>query len=145
MGLTEREQEEMEEEMRFRNRSRTPVGSLDELQIWVGEWAAKKGWLSNPGADKIPELIALMHSELSEALEEYRNGRAPHITHYTKPDHELSSIEVAKPEGIPSEMADVVIRILHFCANFNFSLHDAIVEKMKYNEARPYRHGGKII
>ena len=86
-----------------------------------------------PGED-----IALMHSELSEALEEMRNpaGRRLNETYYNpeKP---------TKPEGVPAELADVVIRILGFCERNEIDLGSAILEKMAYNESRPFMHGGK--
>lgn len=84
----------------------------------------------------IPEKIALMHSELSEALEEYRNGRAPDEIYFNadKPD---------KPEGIPVELADCVIRIFNFCGEMGISLGHAVKIKMAYNETRPFKHGGK--
>ena len=49
-----------------------------------------------------------------------------------------------KPCGIPSELADVVIRILDFCESKNIDLESIIIEKMKYNESRPYKHGNKL-
>lgn len=85
----------------------------------------------SPGED-----IALMHSELSEALEEFRNGRKIDETYYN-PD------KPTKPEGVPAELADVVIRILGFCERNEIDLGKAILEKMAYNESRPFRHGGK--
>lgn len=89
-------------------------------------------WLDNRS---FGEIIALMHSELSEALEEYRNG---------KQMNEVYVIE-GKPEGIPIELADCIIRIFDFCGRNKIDLQKAIAVKMKYNESRPYRHGGKII
>ena len=79
----------------------------------------------------------LIVSEVSEAAEEYRNGRAYTETWYSeaKPD---------KPEGIPSEMADVVIRVLDACEYYGIDLEQAIKEKMAYNRTRPHRHGGKL-
>ncbi len=84
------------------------------------------------------EDIALMHSELSEALEEIRAGRMDRGVYFNeaKPD---------KPEGVPAELADVVIRIMHFCGKHGINLGKAILQKMAYNESRPFKHGGKIL
>ena len=80
------------------------------------------------------EIISLMHSELSEAFEEYRNGRKFDEIYY-KDDN--------KPSGIPAELADTIIRIFDFCGGNNIDLEKIILEKMKYNETRPYKHGKK--
>lgn len=81
------------------------------------------------------EDIALMHSELSEALECLRAGALP---------HEALQGENGKPEGVPSEMADVVIRVLHFCGKHGIDLDAAVSEKMAFNEGRPFKHGKKL-
>lgn len=104
--------------------------TLDEIQLDVGGWAHRKGW--DFDAKATPEKIALMHSELSEALEEYRAGHAPKHIYYS---------DTGKPEGIPIELADTVIRIMHYCDNFKINLEEAIEIKMAYNETRPFRHG----
>lgn len=85
---------------------------------------------ATPGED-----IALMHSELSEALEDVRSGRALDLLEYER------GAEPRKPIGVPSELADVVIRILHFCGKHKIDLAEAIKAKMAYNESRPYKHG----
>lgn len=79
------------------------------------------------------EVIALMHSELSEALEEYRSGNAPR---YYKNE---------KPEGIAFELADVVIRVMDYFGYMGWDLEAAIEKKHNYNIGRPYKHGGKKI
>ena len=106
------------------------------------------------------ERIALIHSELSEALEDYRNGRDPADTFYsydtTGYSGSLSDLESlredldaagvpAKPCGIPSELADAVIRILDMAEAYGINLEQAILEKMAYNDTRSHRHGGKIL
>lgn len=48
-----------------------------------------------------------------------------------------------KPEGIPTELADIIIRVLDVCAYLGIDIEDAIADKMNYNEHRPHRHGGK--
>ena len=48
-----------------------------------------------------------------------------------------------KPEGIPIEFADVIIRIFDVCAAYDIDIASAIIMKVKYNEGRSYRHGGK--
>jgi len=95
--------------------------------------AVDKGWYEEPRA--FGEVIALMHSELSEALEEYRNGR----------DIREIYFENGKPCGVPIELADAVIRIADTCGHFGIDLEAAIQLKMRYNATRPHKHGGKKI
>lgn len=104
--------------------------------------ALAKGW-NKPGETRpVAELIALMHSELSEALEEYRNGHKPHEIYYE--DSEVS-IAPPKPEGIPIELADCVIRIFDMCGQYGIDLEEALKIKIEFNKSRPVRHGGKLI
>jgi len=93
--------------------------------------AITKGWYD--GERNIPELLALIHSEISEALEEYRRGDM--ATYYREGN--------AKPEGFAIEIADAVIRIADLCGYIKIDLESAIETKMAYNRTRPHRHGGK--
>src|SRR5688572_16550700 len=93
--------------------------------------AVEKGWVSNES--NVGEKICLMHSELSEALEEYRKGVPLKEVYYSGDE---------KPEGVPIELADCIIRILDFCAANNIDIEEAIRLKMEYNKTRPFRHGG---
>ena len=70
------------------------------------------------------DVIALMHSELSEALEEWRS-----------PTRDM--------EHIAEEFADVLIRVGDTCEEFGLDLEQATIAKMTKNRNRPYKHGGK--
>ncbi|PZM62586.1 hypothetical protein [Paenibacillus dendritiformis] len=88
---------------------------IAELVKEAHQNAVNKGWWEEPRT--YGELIALVHSEVSEALEDYRNGADPHATWYEKKcgDEIKRSAELVndtwKPCGIPSELADICIRI----------------------------------
>lgn len=82
--------------------------------------------------------LCLIHSEISEAMEEIRHGHEPTELYFTK-DKDGKD----KPEGFGIELADAVIRIMHSCAHYNISLAENIKIKMAYNEGRPYMHNLK--
>lgn len=96
--------------------------------------ARANGWYDGELSKRSPaELIALMHSELSEALEEFRDGHAPNDVRYVN----------GKPEGPGVELADVVLRIADMAGFMGIDLAGAIAIKHQYNTTRSYRHGGK--
>ncbi len=109
--------------------------TISELVKRAHETATDKGWYDEPKT--FGELIALCHSELSEALEDYRRGRGIGEVRFLGADE--------KPEGIPIELADVVIRVADMCGYYGIDLESAIEIKMEYNKTRPYKHGDKVI
>lgn len=111
--------------------------SIVEWQKQVHENAKSHGWWDNDDRN-FGELLMLCVSELSEALEEYRNGHSITDTYYSK-DKQGND----KMEGVPSELADIVIRVLDLCEHYGIDLEKVIEEKHKYNIERPYKHGGK--
>lgn len=125
------------------------VKSINELVQEAHQNAVNKGWWEEDRS--FGELIALMHSELSEALEDYRNGYTPDQMYYEFKSggkvHKRYMNETGdmKPCGIPSELADVVIRVFDACGRHGIDLERAITEKMAYNATRPHKHGGKVI
>ena len=114
------------------------------------EDAVKHGFWDNP-----PEFgtsIALIHSELSEALEEMRAGNRIRPGAEIPPVYYSGGGYVAtaptacakKPEGYATELADAVIRIADLCGYMGIDLAAVIREKMEYNATRPYKHGKKF-
>ena len=77
-----------------------------------------------------PEAIALIHSELSEAIEALREGNPP--------DDKIPDFS-----GVEAELADAVIRIMIMGHARNLKIGEAIIAKMNYNRGREYKHGGK--
>ena len=96
-----------------------------DIKKWIElchSTAKEKGWWDFERSDG--ELIALMHSELSEALEAMRN-------------------ELGR-EAIAEELADCCIRIFDYCGAHDIDLEKALIKKISYNKTRPYRHGKKF-
>jgi len=112
--------------------------TISELVKEAHETARSNGFYDNekdlyPSNKLIPEKLCLIHSEVSEALEAYRRGE------------EDFWFNDDKPEGILSELADVLIRVGDMCGFYGWDLQDAVKEKMAYNKTRSHRHGGKRV
>lgn len=90
----------------------------------VHQLARDKGWYENERT--IPELLCLLHSEVSEALEAYRNWIA-------EGEHGCLS----------EELADLVIRIWDMSEYLEIDIAEAVNKKHAVNLKRPYRHGNK--
>lgn len=140
------------------------VTGLNELARDVHENAVAHGWWETER--EFGTIIALCHSELSEALEEHRSGRPMIYCGSESADCEIlangeqvtteiingeeyvtpcvvCNSEHKKPEGVAVELADCIIRILDYCGHAGIDIEEAIRIKNEYNKTRPYRHGGK--
>lgn len=74
--------------------------------------------------DKIPRVLALIHSEVSEALEAFRHRDR---------------------KNFEEELADVLIRTLDAAGGLGIDIQSAVIDKVEKNKGRGYKHGGKFV
>ena len=133
--------------------------TLNELAQQIHDTAASHGFWE---ADRnFGEMIALAHSELSEALEEHRGGQPAEYfqingvrvypvrdgsgADWTSNPHGITEASWtgirAKPEGVAVELADCVIRCLDTLHSLGVDIDAVVARKMSYNASRPHKHG----
>lgn len=171
---------------------------LNELRDRIHANNVRLGFHEPSSGRPFDGALALVHAEVSEALEEWRSGKhgmtetywtvsnptdliGTNILRFSgkglqvhnydynvhpmdphpqpgDPNYEPEWLDVTpelvrnmpnmirhlKPEGIPSELADIIIRVLDICGTHGIDIASAIADKMAYNETRSYRHGGKL-
>lgn len=155
----------MPEDSSFANRALRH--GLNKAMSEVAAWGRRKGWEPDPSRTFGDE-CALLTSEISEALEAFRDHRFER--HYLNSagerivvvsdlhGDEMDAVDQekcqgvavryadgAKPEGVASEFADVLIRLLHYCYVHGIDLAGEYEAKMAYNERRAFRHGGRSL
>lgn len=108
-----------------------PWNDLSRAIAAVGEMIHQnklaKGWtVTTPekwaDENQVPADLALVHSEVSEALEAFRKG---------------------EKEAFAEELADVMIRLIGLAHGLEIDLAGELYAKVTKNAKRPYRHGGK--
>lgn len=82
------------------------------------EQAREKGFGATPEEIDVPEKIALIHSEVSEAFEAYRHNN------------------INGKDGFEEELGDVIQRVLHLCGALGIDIEAAILKKVEFNKNR---------
>ncbi len=144
------------------------MSTIQELQQRVGEVNAANGWRTTDESALDPKArvnaqvarLALITTEVAEAIEEIRNGRdvdeayfsgVVDFAHAGDEDalEEWEPVDAnddpRKPEGVASELADIVIRSLDAADAWGIDLMVAVELKLAYNATRGHRHGGKTL
>ena len=113
---------------------------IHEVNVTNGFYESKKN---------IGEMIALIHSEVSEALEADRKDR------FTGPESITSILDIdddvdfkaqfnnSVKDSFEDELADAMIRIMDLAAYMQIDLESHINAKVRFNSLRPYKHGKK--
>jgi len=132
--------EEMMDEPLWPHELRQENMNLNDLASWAHCVASEHGfhapnlppWTAPGGSAEWTEVrcrhflaaLMLITTEVAEAAEEVRRGQ---------------------PDAFVEELADVIIRVLDLCGASSIDIQGAVVKKMRENETREYRHGGKIV
>ncbi len=133
---------------------------LNELAKEIHQNAIDHGWWKEDRS--LGEICALIHSELSEALEEYRAGHGVDEIYYhcneiagqtdtlCDPKDKYDCINFGimdccgyrakKPEGIPVELADVCIRILDYCCKKQFDIDASLAEHRDFLQSHNFNY-----
>lgn len=105
------------------------------MQAAIHALAVRNGWWDTPDTPgELAAKLCLIHSEVSEALECVRDGAMT-----------VTVREDGKPEGFPTELADVVIRCMDLADAMGIDLWAEMERKHAYNRTRTRRHGGKAL
>lgn len=105
------------------------IDSFNHVAAEINRTAVEKGFWE--GGRNFGEAIALAHSELSEALEGYRDGNPP--------DDKVPAFG-----SVDVEIADCIIRLMDLGPGFGLRVAEALVAKLEYNKGRAYKHGRKF-
>lgn len=123
--------------------------SLNNLTKKAYQNALSAGWWDNER--EFGTILMLIVSEAAEALEADRTGTKLDISKDrlsqiiamdSVEDFRLAFKENVK-DTIEDELADIVIRVMDYCGRKDIDLESHVVGKMRYNNTRGYKHGGK--
>jgi NTP pyrophosphatase (non-canonical NTP hydrolase) len=122
------------------------LGEFQSAIYWIN---LKNGWFDSDRT--FGDDVALIHSEVSEMFEAYRSDGLEDttITHCTKHQpvegHPIVGEDLCKPEGVGSELADILVRLLDTAERHDIDITYELMRKIRYNHTRSYRHGNKRV
>lgn len=131
------------------------VGDPDirRMQALVEAVNVKNGWFDKDRT--FGDDMALLHSEVSEAFEAFRKHGLEDVTgslctidtvgHSHYQDGTSLQTHTCKPEGVGSELADVLVRLLDTCERYDIDIVAEFWRKLQYNHTRSYRHGNRRV
>lgn len=120
------------------------VGNLNQLSKELHSFQIQAGFTDS----NITQRLMLVHSEITEAFEAFREGKMADIElfNYNQEEHGVDwklAFEAEIKDSMEDEIADAIIRLLAFCSENNIDIEFHINEKMKYNALRGFKYGGK--
>lgn len=117
--------------------------NIKELSTEIHKTNTEKGFWDEPR--NIGELLMLIVTELSEALEAHRTERIALTSPYKQNTigFNKEKFDTFIKDTFEDELADVALRLFDLAEGLNIDLEWHIQQKLEYNKTRPYRHGKK--
>ena len=127
--------------------------NIKEISMEIYENNKAKGFWDNER--NVGEMLMLVTSELSEALEADRKGKEANIAEF---DYEMQNPSITPAieenafknafennikDSFEDEMADAAIRIFDICFGLGIDIEFHIEQKLRYNKLRAHMHGKK--
>jgi NTP pyrophosphatase (non-canonical NTP hydrolase) len=94
--------------------------TLDQLIETLMQLAEEKGFGTKPADIDVPEKIALIHSEVTEAFTAYRHKN------------------MQGKDGFEEELGDIILRVLHLCGALGIDIEAAMLKKLEHNKSRTW-------
>ncbi len=119
---------------------------INKLAKEIHQNAKDKGFFENER--NLGEILCLIHSEVSEALEadrehKYCNTDVKSLLKINNDSDFQKSFEEHVKNTFEDELSDIIIRVLDLASYKNINLEAHIQAKMRYNSTRVNKHGKK--